>query len=124
MISAIDPVCLGSLCGVNMNATKDQLIVARAGGAKYILRRVVVTNASVSLTTAAGGIYTSTGKGGIALVSGIQVFSALTSPDKYLDIVPSVGASVLTGNQVYLTLTTVQGSQATADVYMFGDILQ
>lgn len=113
-----------ALYGADMNSTKDQFIsICLSANSKYILRRAIVTNASTSLTTAVGGIYTTTAKGGTALISGAQAFASLTSPDKFLDLVPSVGTSVLSAAQLVLTLTTAQGAPATADVYVFGDIL-
>ena len=49
-------ILLGKLIGADMNSTSDRRIVMFSNPSKFILRRIVVTNASISLTTAAGGI--------------------------------------------------------------------
>ena len=48
---------LGYSTGVNMNVTTDQAIpLYRIGDKKFLITRIVVGNASVSLTTAQGGV--------------------------------------------------------------------
>jgi predicted solute-binding protein len=84
--------------------------------------RIYVTNASTSLTLAAGGIYTATSKGGTAIVAAGQVYSALTSSSKTLQTTIAV-TDTRTESTLYLSLTTAQGSAATADVYVFADVL-
>jgi hypothetical protein len=107
--------------GVNMNTTSDTPLLL--GPKRFIIRRVIVTNASVSLTTAIGGIYTGAGKTGTALVPASQTYSALTAPSKYMD----TGQHILTitdmfSNQtLFFSLTTPQGVAATADIYIYGD---
>jgi len=114
---------LVKLTAANMNVTTDQPMAITA--TKYVIRKIVVTNASTSLTLAAGGIYDAASKGGNALVAAAQVYSALTTSVKYVDLtlgVPLTG-SVVTASTIFLSLTTAQGGAATADVYVFGDIL-
>jgi hypothetical protein len=114
---------LGLKKGVNMNSAADQ-IIGMPGG-KYIVRKIVVMNASVSLTTAAGGVYTATSKGGSAIVAAGQVYSALTAAAKFLDLTLAAiaGTDILTATALYLSLTTPQGAPATADIYIYGDRL-
>ena len=121
-------ILLGSLIGANFDVTTDQQIVIFANPAKYILRRIVVTNASVSLSTAAGGIYTAVSKGGTAVVAASQTYSALTGSTLFLDLTlnTSGSANITVKSSVpnlYFSLTTAQGSPATGDIYVFGDIL-
>lgn len=112
------------LRGANMNSAADQPLTL--GPTKYVIRRVVVTNASVSLTTAVGGIYTGAGKTGMVLVSAIQSYAALTAPTKFVE--PSLQAVALansfTSGTLFLSLTTPQGVAATADFYLFGDAVE
>ena len=116
-------VLLGAIKGADFNVTTDQAIPIPY--AKYVVRRIVVTNASISLTLAAGGVYTATSKGGSAIVAAAQVYSSLTSSAKYLDATLAAVAATdtFTVANLYLSLTTGQGAAATADVYVYGDVL-
>lgn len=113
-------VLLGRLLGANFNITTDQAIAL--GSASYIITDIVVTNASTSLTTAAGGFYTGAGKTGTTLVAAAQVYSALTAAAKWIraTLAAVVGTDRFTGGSIFLSLTTAQGGAATADVYVFG----
>lgn len=119
--SAIAAPMLGKLIGANMNSTADQPIAINSS--KYVIRRIVVTNASANLTLAAGGFYTGAAKSGTTIVSAAQVYSALSASTKVVDLTIIGLADVLTATTLYLSLTTGQGSAATADVYIFGDVL-
>ena len=113
-------VMLGKAIGVNMNSTADQSITIRSSN--YIIRRIVVTNASASLTTAAGGVYSAASKGGTAIVASGQAYSALTTSVKVLDLTLA-NTDRRTETTLYLSLTTGQGSASTANIYIFGDKL-
>jgi len=122
-------ILLGTLIGANMNSTADQIITKFSNPSKYIIRRIVVANASISLTTAAGGVYTAASKGGVAVVAAAQAYSSLTTSALFLDLTLSTSGSASTTVKssipnLYLSLTTAQGAAATADVYVYGDILQ
>jgi hypothetical protein len=122
---------IGVLYGANMNITTDNAIPLTlvpeiaAGTAQYIVRGVQVTNASISLTTAAGGVYTAASKGGSAIVAAAQAYSGLTAATKNLDCTLAAVAStdIRTEGTLYLNLTTAQGAAATADIYIWGEIL-
>lgn len=120
-------ILLGELISANMNSTADQQIVIFSAPAKYIIRRIVVTNASVSLSTAAGGVYPQVSKGGTAIVAAGQAYSGLNATSKFIDLTIASGytsgGSILTAKSIYLSLTTAQGTAATADVYVYGDIV-
>jgi hypothetical protein len=51
----------------------------------------------------------------------------LTAAGKFIDLTIdsgyTSGGDVLTASNIYLSLTTPQGAAATADVYVFGDIV-
>ena len=114
---------LASLLGADFNVTTDQAITIPAG--RWIVRKIVVDNASISLTTAAGGIYTATSKGGTAIVAATQVYSALTASGKFLDLTLAAGMAtdILTATTIYFSLTTAQGAAATGDIFIIGDRL-
>ena len=114
---------LGKLIGANMNVTTDQAIpITRIGSQKYIITKIVVTNASTSLTAADGGIYTAASKGGTAIVAAAQVYTALTSATVALDLTLAVN-NTYTLDNLYFSLTGTQGGAATADIYVFGIVL-
>lgn len=116
-------VILAVLMGANFNITTDQAI--SIGSGRYVVRRIVFTNASVNLTTAAGGIYTAAAKGGTALVPAAQVYSALTAASKFIDATldASAGTDSFTAATLFFSLTTGQGAAATGDIYVIGDAL-
>ena len=89
-------ILLGKLIGANMNSTADQQITMFSNPSKFILRRIVVTNASVSLTTAAGGVYTAASKGGTAVVAAAQAYSSLTASTLFLDLTLSTTSNAST----------------------------
>jgi len=121
-------ILLGSLIAANFNSTADQQITIFDNPSKYILRRIVVANASTSLTTAAGGIYTAASKGGTAVVAASQAYTTLTGSTLFLDLTLNTtsSANITVKSAIpnlYFSLTTAQGAAATADIYVFGDIL-
>ena len=77
------PGKLGELIGANFNITTDQSITTPSS---YLIRRIVVTNSSTSLTLAAGGFYTGASKSGTTIVTAAQVYSGLTTSTKFVDI--------------------------------------
>lgn len=120
---------VGKLIGANMNVTTDNTIPIGSQAGLFILDRIIVTNASISLTTAVGGVYTAITKGGTALVANTQVYSALTAAAKFVALTLANSALTdlidpATQTALYLNLTTAQGAAATADVYVFGRTLQ
>lgn len=121
---------LAQLLGANFNTTNDQQIAIPTTITKFQLTRIVVTNASVSLTTAVGGFYPQVAKGGTSLVANTQVYSSLTAASVLLNPTltsyantTALTASILTSFSIYFALTTSQGVAATADIYLFGVIL-
>lgn len=116
-------ILLGTLIGADMNSTADQQITIFSAPAKFIVRRIVVTNASTSLTTAAGGIYPAVSKGGTAVVAAGQAYSGLTTAAGFIDLTLNANTTVKTAKNFYLSLTTPQGAAATADFYVYGDIV-
>ena len=109
---------LGKIVSANMNSTSDQLIAI--GASKYFIDKVVVTNASTSLTLAVGGLYTAASKGGSQIIANTQVFSALTASTKILLLTSLIIGDILTAGQLFLSLTTAQGGAATCDLYIYG----
>lgn len=119
----VDGDLLGFKLGLNMNVTTDQAITMVNGASKFRISKITVLNASVDLTTAAGGVYPAASKAGTALVANSQVYTALSLPAYAVDLtlVATPAKTVYAATQaLYLSLTTAQGAAATADVYVFG----
>jgi len=116
---------LGTLRTANFNITTDQAIPISA--LVYNISAIWITNCTISMTTAAGGFYPTTAKGGTALVANTQVYSALTAATVLLAATLNAGANLpttrSTTSPLYLSLTTAQGSASTCDVYILGQDL-
>ena len=63
--------------GVNVNATGDQATLPIINSSNYSISNVVFTNASVSLSSAAAGLFTAPSAGGTGVVANAAL-SALT----------------------------------------------
>lgn len=127
---------LAAIFGANFNTTTDQPLLIPPPITAFRLNSIIVTNASVPLTTAAGGLYTAPSKGGSAIVAAGQTYVSLTSPSLLTTAtltsfansarfsVNNLGYLLNAYNQnslaLYLSLTTPQGVPATADVYIVG----
>lgn len=117
---------IGRLIGANMNTTADQAFAMTQWGQlnKFRITKITAKNASVSLTTAVGGVYTAVSKGGTAVVAATQAYSALTAATLAADltIATTPGLTVnAAATDIWLSLTTAQGAAATADLYCYGD---
>jgi len=122
------PTLIGRQLGINMNVTTDQQISMFNQGLPFRITKISVKNASAALTTAAaGGVYPAASKGGTAIVAATQVYTALSASNLALDltIVAGPGTTEYVSTQsVFLSLTTANGSAATADVFIYGDLGQ
>jgi hypothetical protein len=110
---------LGSVTGVNLNVGATDTPITMVS-ANYIVTSVIVTNASINLTTATAGVFNAAA--GVGPLAADQVLTALTASTKFLDA--TLGGVALTDLQTAATLYarcgTPQGAAATADFYVFG----
>ncbi len=122
---------LATIRGANFNTANDQPFVIPQNITAFMITRIVITNASTSLTTAAGGIYSQAAKGGTAIVASGQGYSALTAATSLMQATlaafgsgtrfSSANLGLLNGLLVFwLSLTTPQGGAAQADIYVIG----
>jgi hypothetical protein len=125
---------IASLRQANFNITSDQPIVIPSPITAFRLSNIIITNASVSLTTAVGGFYPAAAKGGTPIVSAAQVYTALTTANLLLlATLTSFGSTARFSSAnlgtvaaqlvIWFSLTTAQGVAATADIYLIGDNL-
>lgn len=110
-----------SIRSANLNVVTDQACTPPASITKFTVTSILVTNASTSLTTVAGGVYPAVSKGGVPLVAAGQVYTALTAANIILTMtLAGTVAAVPYTSAVFLSLTLGQGSAATADIYVIG----
>jgi hypothetical protein len=108
---------LASYQGVNVNATGDTVLPV-INTNSYGVSNVIFTNASVSLTTAAAGVFTAPSAGGTGIVANAAL-SALTGSTVVSQ--RTVASTALqTGGNLYVNVGTAQGAAATMDVYVYG----
>jgi hypothetical protein len=118
---------LGALLNADFNSTNDQPIVVQSAVQVFQLTGLIITNATRSLTTAAGGFYSAASKGGSAIVSAAQNYTALTGANLLMQptltafaLSARFSSALLTSSQIFFSLTTPQGVPANADIYAVG----
>lgn len=111
---------------LNFQLTTDQALTKVHDGGRYKVTQVVAAQKSGAFNTAcAGGLYTAASKGGSALVAAGQSYANLTATNKIVDAtVAAVNTTdAQSAAQLFVSLTTGNGAALTADVYVFGVIL-
>lgn len=125
---------LTTLLSANFNSILDQAIQIPKAVTAFQLTGILITNASLSLTTATGGFYPTTAKGGTAIVAAGQAYSSLTTSAKLLSATLAAGITATRYSSanldlisgyltMYLSLTVAQGAACTADIYVLGNNL-
>lgn len=108
---------IASAEGVNLNSVGDTIAPILASG-RVSVQSIIVTNASVDLTTAQLAVYTGADAAGTA----IKTAYALTGNTTAAKVVVTAATSTdaVTGTPLYIRNTTAQGAAATADVFIYG----
>jgi hypothetical protein len=115
---------LFQLLGANMQSAADQAMTQLFSGSIWVPTLITFTWASGAFNTAcAGGIYTAAAKGGTAIVAAGQSYAALTGANTAL--AAAIAAAGPFANTVpILSLTTANGAALTANVVIWGNVLQ
>ena len=103
--------------GVNANVTGDTVLPIN-NSTSYSVSNVIFTNASISLTTAAAGVFTAPSAGGTGIVANAALSALTGSTVVSQRTVASTAAQ--TGQNLYVNVGTAQGAAATFDVYVYG----
>jgi hypothetical protein len=113
---------LGFLPGQSLGTTGDT-VVSVQDGAKYIVRRVTVSNFSANAAAANVGVYTSAGAGGTA-VAAVQPLTAGSSTASYVNLTMSAAANanVFTAPALFFNVNAA-ATGVTCDVAIYGDIV-
>ena len=108
---------IASAEGVNLNSVGDTIAPILANG-RVSVQSIIVTNASVDLTTAQLAVYTGAAAAGTA----IKTAYALTGNTTAAKVVVTAATSTdaVTETPLYIRNTTAQGADATADVLIYG----
>lgn len=115
-------VKLFELRSADLNVTTDQAFTKIGSFTKFKVTGITAQRVTADALLAAGGIYTAAAKGGTAIVAAGQLWSALSAAAKILDLTLAALTSSLTATPI-LSLTTAAGAAATADVFVYGVIL-
>ena len=109
----------------NMQSTADQAFTKVTGGTTYAITHVVAKRVSGGATVVcAGGIYTAASKAGDALVATAQSWIGLSGANTgVLATVASVATSTTETATPFLSLTTGSTAACTADIFIFGVII-
>ncbi len=111
---------------LNSTANTDIAITIPNGARKWTPTMVLITNASANLSggSAQVGIFTAVAEGGSAIVAkGVNSLTSLTAATKMIKPTIASQTDTLTASTVYLHVDVANGSAATADIYIFGNIL-
>ena len=107
---------------VNLNALADTTIAITlpTGFTRYTVSELHISNASVSLTTAAVSLYTAASKGGVNIVAqtttGITSNTNATNLNTFSATIVNSGTTAYNNATLYFNVGIVQGAPATADV--------
>jgi hypothetical protein len=112
------------LNSANLTLTTDQTMTQVFAGTFYVVQVIGVVWASGAFGTAcAGGIYTATAKGGTAIVAAGQSYAALTGSGTAVnDVIAAAGP--FNATPIYFSLTTGNTGALTANVSVWGCVLQ
>jgi hypothetical protein len=117
----------GELLKANMNVTTDQAIPISVPSVNYYVGQILISNPSVSLTTASGGFYTAVSKGGTTISSNAALSTltaaAVNSAGSVYSPTIASTSTILNLATIYFSLSTAQGVAATADIRVFCDPL-
>jgi hypothetical protein len=103
--------------GVNVNATGDQAVLAIQNTTNYSVSNVVFTNASISLSSAAAGLFTApSASGGIVSNAALSALTGSTVVSQRT----VASTAIQSAQNLYLNVGTAQGATATMDVYVYG----
>lgn len=109
---------LASAQGVNLNQVGDTVAQILNNSGRYSVQSIIVTNASVDLTTAQLAVYTGAGATGTAIKSAYAL-TGNSTPAKTV-VTAATSTDAVSGTPLYIRCTTAQGAAATADVFIYG----
>lgn len=109
----------------DMQSTSDQQFVKNGTFTKYTISKIVAIRKTGGTSVAcAGGIYSAASGGGDALVAVGQSWVALTGANKVVSATVAAVANTDAHNTTpYLKLATGSTAAATADLFIYGEVI-
>lgn len=111
---------LFKLPAANFNSALDQALLKMWDFSVYVIKEILVTNASGPISNARGGIYTGASKSGVPIVAATQSYTAIAGPTDTLNPLLNNGSTATFSAPLYLSLTTPDGAPCTASVSIMG----
>lgn len=109
---------IASAQSVDLNKVADTVAnIVNASGSVSVAS-IIVTNASVDLTTAQLAVYTGPAASGTAVKSAYALTGNSTSAKAV--VTAATSTDLVSGGKLYIRCTTAQGAAATADVFIYG----
>jgi hypothetical protein len=108
---------LAKLSGVNANATGDNAMPI-LNATTYSIKDIVIWGPSISISTAAIGIFTAPASAGTAILASL-LLTAVTGSLTLLDSAPTTTAGQ-TAQTLYARVITAQGAASTFNVAVYG----
>lgn len=111
--------------GADMTLTTDQAFIKQFIGTTYQITAVSAVRKTGTFSVAcAGGIYDSAAKAGNALIAAVQVWSTLTGANTIQTAtLAAIATTIVSTATPILSLTTGNTGALTADVFIWGVIL-
>lgn len=107
-----------------MQSTSDQTLTKAFSGTNYIPTKIYAVRKTGGVTVAcAGGVYTATSKGGTAIVASNQSYTAVTGTLGHIAATIAALTVGFSATPLYLSLTTGSTGACTADVFVFGIVI-
>lgn len=108
----------------DMQLTTDQALTKSFTGTKYRVTDVIaVRKTGAASVVCAGGIYDAASKGGNALVATAQSWVTLATAINVVPTLAAVAATTVLDPTLYLSLTTGSTAACTADIFVYGYII-
>lgn len=109
---------LGVLLNVDANAANQDTLIPIINASRYSVFQVVLAGASLSLTTATGGLFTAAAAGGTAIVA-TAALSGATGPTIVSQ--RTVASTVVqTGQNLFWRNVVAQGAASNYDIFVYG----
>jgi hypothetical protein len=109
---------------LDLQLTTDQVLTKVFSGTNYIPTRVYGVRKSGGVTVAcAGGVYTAAAKAGTAIVAASQAWTAVTGALGHIAATIAALTVGFSATPLYLSLTTGSTGACTADVFVFGIVI-
>ena len=112
--------------GLNLQSTADQVLAKQFSGTLYRITDIFAVGKSGGASVVcAGGIYTDVSKGGSVLVSAAQSWIGVSAAGKLTQatLAALLGTDAQSAGTLYFSLTTGSTAAATADVFVYGQVL-